>query len=409
MQQIGMPIAEEKTLGPGPVIEFLGLVLDFLQQLIIIPEKKRAEYLKQMDFMLLQHDSRQKVTVRGIQKLAGHVNFICQALPAGRPFLASLYRLTASPRGCQAGSHRTPEENQPGNSSRFAHVSAISSNQCINYRTFGTIFGSTCDISWFHSTVCGLSWSSALGFGCVFKTHWAHGHWADTTIFKQGIAPNITLLELYAIVTALELWAPQLQGMHIILWSDSSVTVGWLTRKQSPIPAAMQLICHITLTCLQFQIIIKAVHLKGALNQKSDWISRGHLHLLCKYYPYIDRDPTPLPSSLWPRFWTREQMLSMVQTAQYPGKKCPSAVKMEVMKCFFAIMTLQALGIKSPQKIVHFNSAKKLQVLVNFNLACHYGHLPLQIWFQTSQGFLGATGAIKLYSRNSQAAMVLFP
>ena len=121
--------------------------------------------------------------------------------------------------------------------------------------------------------------SCALGFGCVFKAHWVHGCWGDTTIFRQGITPNITLLELLAIVTALELWAPQLQGMHIILRSDSSATVGWLTRKQSPIPAAMQLIHHLTLTCLQFQILIKAVHVKGALNQKSNWISRGHLHL----------------------------------------------------------------------------------------------------------------------------------
>ena len=47
-----MPIAEEKTLGPSPVIEFLGMVLDFLRQLITMPEKKRSECLKQLDIML---------------------------------------------------------------------------------------------------------------------------------------------------------------------------------------------------------------------------------------------------------------------------------------------------------------------------------------------------------------------
>ena len=34
MIAIGMPLAEEKTLGPGPVTEFLGMVLNFLQQLL---------------------------------------------------------------------------------------------------------------------------------------------------------------------------------------------------------------------------------------------------------------------------------------------------------------------------------------------------------------------------------------
>ena len=33
---IRMPLAEEKTLGPGPIIEFLGMVLNFLQQLLQI-------------------------------------------------------------------------------------------------------------------------------------------------------------------------------------------------------------------------------------------------------------------------------------------------------------------------------------------------------------------------------------
>ena len=36
MVAIGMPLAEEKTLGPGPIIEFLGMVLNFLQQLLQI-------------------------------------------------------------------------------------------------------------------------------------------------------------------------------------------------------------------------------------------------------------------------------------------------------------------------------------------------------------------------------------
>ena len=318
MQRIGMPIAEEKTLGPAPVIEFLGLVLDFLRQLITIPEKKRAECLRQLDFMLQQHDSRQKVTVRDIQKLAGHLNFICQALPAGRPFLASLYRLTASKPGV-------------AKQVRAGHQRRINQETAADLRMFQRFLQEKADISehsvpflnriaTFQDSVqlfADSAGNSHLGFGCVFKTHWAYGRWENTSIFKQGIVPNIALLELYAIVIALELWAPRLQGMHIILRSDSSATVGWLTRKRSPIPAAMQLIRHLTLTCLHFQILIKAIHIEGALNQRSDWISRGRLNLLRQQYPEMDREPMPLPPSLWPPSWTRDQMLSTEQNAQH--------------------------------------------------------------------------------------------
>ena len=55
----------------------------------------------------------QKVTVKTIQQTAGALNFICQALPAGRPFLCSLYRLTRMHHGSRhAGGHhrRIPHE-----------------------------------------------------------------------------------------------------------------------------------------------------------------------------------------------------------------------------------------------------------------------------------------------------------
>ena len=35
-----MPVAEEKTLGPTQILEYLRLVLNFLIQAIEIPEKK---------------------------------------------------------------------------------------------------------------------------------------------------------------------------------------------------------------------------------------------------------------------------------------------------------------------------------------------------------------------------------
>ena len=46
--------------------------------------------------------------MKSIQQTAGALNFICQALPAGCPFLSSLYRLTRTVHGVKraAGHHR---------------------------------------------------------------------------------------------------------------------------------------------------------------------------------------------------------------------------------------------------------------------------------------------------------------
>ena len=106
MNDIGMPIARHKMLGPTQVLEYLGLILNFILQTIHIPEKKRLKCLELINS--LSNSKGKKVTVKMIQQTAGSLNFICQAMPAGRPFLQSLYRLTRNSDGCRArgGHHR---------------------------------------------------------------------------------------------------------------------------------------------------------------------------------------------------------------------------------------------------------------------------------------------------------------
>ena len=108
MKRIGMPVVEEKTLGPTQMLEYLGLILNFLIQVIEIPEKKRIKCLLIVNKLQSAFVEKKKVTVKDIQRAAGNLNFICQALPAGRVFLCSLYRLTWGTDGqkAKAGHHR---------------------------------------------------------------------------------------------------------------------------------------------------------------------------------------------------------------------------------------------------------------------------------------------------------------
>ena len=152
-------------------------------------------------------------------------------------------------------------------------------------------------MTWFNSTPTPRA-TQIWGLAVSLKNT---GHMASGV--KHPYFTRIFLLilqswELFAIVIAVELWTPQLQGKHIVLHTDSSATVGWIVRERFSIPAAMQLIRHLTMTCLQFQIVIKAVHLGGVLNQKSNWISRGCFHWLHQHFPHMDLMPTPLLSSL---------------------------------------------------------------------------------------------------------------
>ena len=109
MEEIGMPIAVEKTLGPTQMLEYLGLLLNFINQTIGIPEKKRLKSLELIEGLLVAYKKQNNVTVKQLQWVAGTLNFRAQALPAGRPFIMSIYRLART---------KIRQKDRPGNNRR---------------------------------------------------------------------------------------------------------------------------------------------------------------------------------------------------------------------------------------------------------------------------------------------------
>ena len=109
-----------------------------------------------------------------------------------------------------------------------------------------------------------------LRFGCYFHGQWCQGMWSKTDLFDNGCKPNIALLELLAIIMAVELWAPLLTRKVITLRSSNMSTVVFINKMKADIPTTIILLCHVTLTCLQFQIHLQAVHIEGIKNLKSD-------------------------------------------------------------------------------------------------------------------------------------------
>ena len=132
------------------------------------------------------------------------------------------------------------------------------------------------------SILC-LSWPAEQSSTIPFNSLLTHLSWHSAAVSRM-LGPRVsgptlpffsslwiqTLLcwNFFAIAMAVFLWAPKLQGKYIVLHSDSLATVEWLTCKRAPIPAALQIIRQLTLTCLHFQIVVKAVHLAGTKNRE---------------------------------------------------------------------------------------------------------------------------------------------
>ena len=97
---IGTPLSDKKTEGPTQQITFLGLLIDFFRQVVKIPEDKIGKAMELITnalntLSLTDKNSKGKVTVKELQKITGILNFLCKAVPSGRPFLRRLYDLQA--------------------------------------------------------------------------------------------------------------------------------------------------------------------------------------------------------------------------------------------------------------------------------------------------------------------------
>ena len=66
-EQIGFPIAHHKTIGLNFIIEYLGLLLNFWDQVLGIPDDKWVKYLEQAEKLIWGHRHREFVTVKDIE------------------------------------------------------------------------------------------------------------------------------------------------------------------------------------------------------------------------------------------------------------------------------------------------------------------------------------------------------
>ena len=86
-QELGVPLAPEKTIGPASKFTFLGLDIDTDNMSVSIPSDKLDKLISSLQKLML----KKKTTLKEMQSLSGLLNFCCKAIPAGRAFIRRFY------------------------------------------------------------------------------------------------------------------------------------------------------------------------------------------------------------------------------------------------------------------------------------------------------------------------------
>jgi len=141
--------------------------------------------------------------------------------------------------------------------------------------------------------------AGSLGYGAVFGKHWFNGVWPC-----KWKSLNITVLELYPIVIAVEIWGHLMANRCIVFFTDNRALVDILNNQTAKERSVMVLIRHLVLRCLQNNILFRSKHVLGVLNRESDLLSRLQVEQFRQLVPEADEWPAEVPNHLLPENWS---------------------------------------------------------------------------------------------------------
>lgn len=285
LQDLSVPVAEEKTEGPTKVLCFLGLELDSAKMVIRIPGDKLAEVIEKIEMVL----TKEKVSLLKMQSLIGSLNFCCRAIVPGRPFCR---RLINSICGLTQPHHHL-RVNKSIRADLEMWLQFFRAHNGIS-AFHDRFWVSNEDVEFFTDSAAGPD----LGFGIYFQGSWAYAAWPESWR-KKGLTDNITVLELFPILVSLHLWGRNLQNKKIKFNCDNMAVVQILNTMTSKSEQVMCLLRHLTMLCLELNIVVRSSHIEGACNNICDCLSRQQLTLFRELAPEADADPTPIPEYLW--------------------------------------------------------------------------------------------------------------
>ena len=262
-KNIQFPVALEKTEWASPMIIFLGMLLDGRTFTISIPAEKRNEVLH-----MLQHfKDKKKATMKELQRLAGHLNFLHRAIVPGRAFTRRMYSKFAG------GKLMQPSGRARNTSLTLKPHHHISLDQefrldCEMWELFlhdlDSVVRPFIDLNETVEATQIKFFSDAsanpnLGYSVVFEDRWIFRQWEPNFVVQNE--PSIEFLELFALLAGILTWDEYLTETRMILFCDNMSVVHMVNNSSSKCGQYMKLIRLLTLNNLKFNRRIFVRHI----------------------------------------------------------------------------------------------------------------------------------------------------
>ncbi|XP_078356424.1 uncharacterized protein LOC144641267 [Oculina patagonica] len=280
---VGVPMAPEKTEGPSQILTFAGIELDCVKNEARLPKEKVEKSLSAIRVFL----GKRKVSLKELQSLIGLLNFACSVVVPGRVFLRRLINLTI-------GIFKPHY---------FIRLTCEVKKDLTIWKTFLDSFNGKSfflEDGWASSNqLCFFTDAAkSSGYGLIFGKQWAYGKWPDS--WKDH---SISFLEFFPIVLGLSLWGEELQNKRVLFVTDNESIVHVINKQTAKDRKLLSLLRTLVLICLQNNILFRASHIEGARNILADSLSRLQVDKFKALAPDMNLQPTIIPAPLLPENW----------------------------------------------------------------------------------------------------------
>ena len=280
---LNIPLSEPKTLGPAPILEYLGITLDTLAMEARLPPDKLTRITALVNNFL----GRTKSTQGELLSLIGHLGFAARVIPAGRTFMSRLFTAAYT---VEALHHRVYI-------SAECRKDLLMWHQLLRHWNGVSLFLETKATS-ANSLDLYTDASGTLGFGGYFKGKWFYGTWPPE-VQKSTSADDdfsIAFKELYPIVVAAMLWGSSWRRKRIVFHTDNQATCHILNKGRSKCPIIMKLMRRLVITASLTNFAFSAEYIPGHLNTIADSLSRLQIKKFRSIAPQAEPQPCQLPS-----------------------------------------------------------------------------------------------------------------
>jgi hypothetical protein len=248
-KKLNIAISERKTMGPSPVMEFLGITLDSIRMEARLPRNK-VERMKQ----LLDHCmTRKTCTKQELLSLLGHLHYASRVMLPGRSFVSYLIWLSTTVSNLFDHVYLTDE----CRADMYMWSEFLESWNGVSLFLEDNIT----DSADFHL----FTDASGMGYGGVFRNKWFQGTWPQGFDTHTNTAANMAKLELFPVVVAAVLWGSEWGRKKILFHCDNMATVFILKKGRSKDRSIMRLVRKHTFCAAKYSFSVHSAHLRGKI------------------------------------------------------------------------------------------------------------------------------------------------